>query len=67
MSTKHYYKKKLVNGDIEVEYSSETDIISVSIERKLKNGAHLTTDYLELHLSYIEPLYKLLTEVITAA
>ncbi|CAB4132373.1 hypothetical protein UFOVP253_11 [uncultured Caudovirales phage] len=63
MGTKQYYKKKLVNQNIEVEYSNETDEISIRIERKLKMGAHMGYDYLTIHPSYVEPLYKLLKAV----
>lgn len=61
--TKHYYKKKLVNNTIEVEYSSETDMIDITIEQKLVMGANIGYERMKIHPSYIEPLYKMLKEV----
>ena len=63
MSVQHYYKKKLVDENIEVEYNSETDMIRIKIDRKLNNGVNIGSDYLDLHPSYVEPLHKLLTDV----
>jgi len=61
---KVYYKTRVSNQNITMEYSSETDIIIVTIERRLNNGAHIGTDTLEIHKSYVEPFKELLSEVI---
>lgn len=63
MSIKHYYKKKLVNQNLEVEYNSEEDEITIRYEHKLNMGATMRTDYLRIHPSYVEPLCELLKEV----
>lgn len=63
MGTKHYYKKKLVDQNLEVEYSSEEDMVTIRVENKLKMGASIGSEWMRIHPSYIEPLYKLLTEV----
>lgn len=64
MSTvKEYWKKKLTNQNIEVEYSSEDDQIHVHITHKLNSGDVIGHDHIRFHPSYIEPLYKLLKAV----
>lgn len=63
MSIEHFYKKRLTNGGISVEYDSEREIISVSIEHKLVMGAVIGTDHFEIYPSYVEPLHELLTGV----
>lgn len=63
-NTKHYWKKKLVNQNISVEYSSEDDEIYIIVDHKLKSGDSIGSDHMRIHPSYIEPLYKLLTEVV---
>lgn len=63
MSTQYYYKKKLVSQNIEVEYSSEEDEIGIVFHHKFKNGGYITTDYLRMHPSYVEPLIELLRNV----
>lgn len=60
---KRYWKKKLTNQNLEVEYSSEEDEITIRYVHKLKMGASIGTDYLKIHPSYVEPLYQLLKEV----
>lgn len=62
-TTKHYYKKKLVIKNLEVEYCSENDAITIKHDHTLRMGAVIGTDYMEIHPSYIEPLYKLLKQV----
>lgn len=66
MTTKHYYKKKLVNQNIEVEYSSEEDEITICVQHTLKTGDVIDNGYMRIHPSYVEPLYKLLKEVTKA-
>jgi hypothetical protein len=61
--TKHYYKKKLVKQNLEVEYSSEDDEITIKFYHKLNNGHVVGTDFLRIHPSYIEPLCELLKKV----
>lgn len=60
---KHYYTKKLICENIAVEYSSEHDEIEIVIERQLVNGVRIGESYLRIHPSYVEPLCKLLKEV----
>ena len=64
MSTEHYYKKKLVKQNIEVEYSSEANEITITYNHKLVMGASIGTSYMRIHPSYIKPLIELLKEII---
>lgn len=64
IEVKRYWKKKLVDRNITVEYSTEDDMIDIEIERKFKNGRTFDTSRISLHPSYIEPLHRLLTQVI---
>jgi hypothetical protein len=63
MSITHYYKNKLVNENIEVEYDSEKDEITVVIHHKLNNGGALDNSIMWIHPSYVEPLTDLLRAV----
>jgi hypothetical protein len=63
MNIKHYYKKKITNKNITVEYNSEDDEINIEYEHKLNNGASIGTDYLRIHPSYVKPLIEALQRV----
>jgi len=63
MSKTEYYKQKLVNQNISVEYSSEDDEITIRFEHKLNNGAHIGSDYMRIHPSYVKPLCDLLNNL----
>jgi len=69
MATKHYYKKKLVNKNIQVEYSSEADEVTIIYNPKLvmntrMMGTSIGTPPMRIHPSCIKPLIELLKEVI---
>lgn len=55
-----YYKQKLVNGPLTVEYSSEDDSIIITIEHKLKMGATIGYDYMKIDPTAIKPLIAML-------
>lgn len=61
---KRYWKKKLVDQNITVEYSSEEDEITIVIKEMLGNKVLLGLKSLTIDPSYVEPLYKLLKDVV---
>lgn len=64
MSINRYYKKKLVNQNIEVEYNSGEDEVTIEFKHVLNSGDHIATDRMRIHPSYVEPLVDLLREIV---
>lgn len=62
--TKHYYRTVAENKNIKVEFDSESEDITINIDVLTGRGDRITTDTLTVHKSYIEPLIKLMREVI---
>lgn len=63
MSVETYWKKKIKNQDLSVEYSSEEDMVTICYDHKLTTGTLISKNYLTIHPSYIEPLCELLRKV----
>lgn len=63
-TVQHYWKKKLVDRTLEVEYNSETDKISITFDNRLVDGTSIFREHLTIPPDAVEPLYRLLTEVV---
>lgn len=62
-NTINYYKTILNTEDMDVEYSSETDEVTVTFRHRIVKGDVIYTEHMSFHPSYVEPLTKLLKEV----
>jgi hypothetical protein len=58
-----YKKIELANQNILVTYDESSEEVEIKLERKLKNGTIIGTDYFSIHTSYISPLVSMLNEL----
>ena len=65
--TTHYYKTILKRGDVEAEYSSETDEIYITIDRRIKRGDIIRTEHLRIHRNDVLPFTQLMQDVLAVA
>ena len=62
--TTKYYRTVAENQNIKAIYDSETEEITLEIDRKLNMGASIGKDSIRIHKSYVAPIKQLLDEVI---